>query len=80
MVVAQKNQKNDEYIFEEIILSEDDSKIVKVKPNLWYGFKCIGENKSIITNLISDLYNESEISRIGVRNNNFKYDWSVKHK
>ena len=80
MVVAKKNKKSDDYSFNEIILSEDDIKVVKVGPNLWYGFKCIGENASIITNLLSDLYDENEIQRMRVNNSLFKYDWSVRNK
>lgn len=80
MVIAQKTVFGNHYNFDEIILSEDDMKIVKVKPNIWYGFKCLGEKSSIITNFLSDLYDENEIERIKMNNNKFKYNWAIKNK
>ena len=64
--------------FDEIILSEEQSKIVSLPPNIWYGFKGLGDTDSIISNITSKPYSESEIERLDYNQFFLNYDWSIK--
>lgn len=46
------------------MLSLDSCKLIKVDPNLWYGFKGISKSTSTLMVLINGLHRESEIERM----------------
>ena len=46
----------------EIIITEDNSKILFIKPNIWFGFKGLYENNSLI-NFSNIMHDESEVLR-----------------
>tara|TARA_B100000886_G_scaffold336817_1_gene296321 strand:+ start:1622 stop:2020 length:399 start_codon:yes stop_codon:yes gene_type:complete len=46
------------------MLSLDSCKLIKVDPNLWYGFKGISKSTSTLLVLINGLHRESEIERM----------------
>ena len=58
--------------FFEVIVSEQDSKRITIKPNIYYGFKGIGE-KNLIINLINNLHDEN--SSMNKPSNYFAYEW-----
>ena len=47
---------------EEIVLNDDSNKILLIKPNIWFGFKGLSKNNSII-NISNILHQENEIIR-----------------
>ncbi len=50
------------FLSKEIILNETSKKILLIKPNIWFGFKGLSENNSII-NISNILHEENEIIR-----------------
>ena len=64
----------------EIILSNEENYIIQVPPKFWYGFKCIGDSHSLISNILSHPYNENEIERADYDSLFPKYEWSTKNK
>lgn len=58
--------------FFEVIMSEQNTKRITVKPNIYYGFKGIGE-KNLILNLINNLHDEN--SSINKPLSHLAYEW-----
>lgn len=44
----------------EVILSENDKKIIFIKPNIWFGFKGLSDNNSII-NISNIVHDDKEV-------------------
>ena len=58
-LVACKNNK-----FHKILLNKKKVGFCIIKPNIWYGFKCVGKEEAVILNFINKKYKENEIKRI----------------
>jgi dTDP-4-dehydrorhamnose 3,5-epimerase len=65
--------------FQEIILSESDSKLVVVPPLVWNGFKGLGHTSSVVANCATEPHDPEEIKRRPYNDSYFKYDWSQRH-
>ena len=59
--------------FKEIILGEKNYKILKIKPNTWFGFKSLSKTKSLIMNCSTLKHSKNEILRKNI--NQMKYKW-----
>lgn len=64
----------------EIFLGEDNYLLVKVPPQIWNGFKGIGEKKSIVANCASIVHDPLEIFRKDPFTKDIPYDWKIKHE
>lgn len=51
---------NDFKIFEEVILKETNKNILMIKPNIWFGFKGLEEENTII-NFSNIIHDENEV-------------------
>ena len=58
--------------FFEVIMSEQNTKRITVRPNIYYGFKGIGE-KNLILNLINNIHDEN--SSINKPLSHLSYEW-----
>lgn len=61
--------------YKEIILSPNNYVLVTIPPNVWNGFKGLGEGKSIIANCLTIPHNEKEMVRKSHNDQFFKYNW-----
>ena len=62
--------------FEEIILSPEKYFLITIPPNVWNGFKGIGEGESIIANCLDLPHNEREMVREDPYSKKFQYNWN----
>lgn len=58
ILIAHKNNK-----YQKILISKKKFGFFIIKPNTWYGFKCISNEESLILNLINKKFKENEILR-----------------
>ena len=61
---------------DEIILSQDNYSLITIQPSVWYSFKNIGEEISILANCTTLTHNPNEIDRIPIKNLIVPYDWN----
>ena len=59
--------------FKEIILSSDDLVRITVPPKIWYGFKGMNFDYSMILSFTDLVFDETEIERKDI--NTIKFDW-----
>ncbi|MBI5680828.1 MAG: dTDP-4-dehydrorhamnose 3,5-epimerase family protein [Methanobacterium sp.] len=64
----------------EIFIGEENYLLVKIPPNIWNGFKGIGETKAIIANCASIPHDSEEISRKDPFTTDIPYEWKKKHE
>ena len=50
-----------------ITLSEKNFGILTIPPNIWYGFKGLGKEKSLILNLCDHEHNDKEVKKINMQ-------------
>ena len=72
MIEKKSNTKNQ---YQEILLSPNDYFLVTIPPNVWNGFKGLGEKVSIIANCLTLPHNEREMVRKDPLDNYFNYIW-----
>ena len=56
--------------FKSYIIGESKYKILRIRPNTWYGFKGISKNNNLILSLINQVHNDKEMDRMNL--NDFK--------
>ena len=61
--------------FQEILLSPKNYVLVKIKPNIWNGFKGLSKEESIIANCLTLPHNEKEMVRKAPNDKFFNYEW-----
>ena len=61
--------------YQEIILSPEKYYLITIPPNIWNGFKGLGESESIIANCLNLPHNEKEMVREDPHSKKFQYDW-----
>lgn len=61
--------------FEIIEIGEKNYKRLTIKPNVWFGFKGIGQNKNLLLNLSNILHNPEETEILPIDSLNF--NWSI---
>ncbi len=63
-------------VIKEIILDNDLNYNLLSMPNgLWYSFKCIGKDASIISNIIDSPHEPEESKVLPLNTNDIPYDW-----
>ena len=67
-------------MLQEIFVGTDSYKLVKIPPNVWNGFKGIGNKPAIVANCSTLAHDPTEIKRLDPINNNIPNDWSLKHR
>jgi dTDP-4-dehydrorhamnose 3,5-epimerase len=67
-------------VVNEFFLGEHNQVLVQIPPNVWHGFKNIGETESIIVNITTHTYNykEPDEYRLPAHENHIPYDWARK--
>lgn len=62
--------------FDEIVLNDTDSYyLLSMPPGLWYSFKCISGNFSLLANIINEGHDPLESITLSLENNIIPYDW-----
>jgi dTDP-4-dehydrorhamnose 3,5-epimerase len=64
----------------ELFLGPDDYSLVVIPPDLWNGFKGMGDEPAIIADLIDIPHDQADSIRIDPHNNHIPYDWSLKER
>jgi dTDP-4-dehydrorhamnose 3,5-epimerase len=67
-------------VVNEFFLGEHNQVLVQIPPNVWHGFKNVGETESIIVNVTTHPYNykEPDEYRLPAHENHIPYDWARK--
>ena len=55
-------------------IGEDNYLRLTIPPGLWFGFKDMTENRSLITNIADIEHDDNEVDRLDI--NEIKYDWN----
>jgi dTDP-4-dehydrorhamnose 3,5-epimerase len=64
---------------EEIFLGEANYALVTVPPNVWNGFKGIGEHRAIVANCATTPHDPGETVRLDPFSGDIPYDWAIRH-
>ncbi len=64
----------------EFFLGDQNQQLVLIPPNVWHGFKNIGEAESLIVNIVTKPYSAKEPDeyRLPAHENHIPYDWARK--
>jgi dTDP-4-dehydrorhamnose 3,5-epimerase len=65
---------------QEIFLSPDNYQLVIIPPEIWNGFKGVGEFTSIVANCADFPHDPEEIERLEVKTDQIPYEWDLEHK
>jgi dTDP-4-dehydrorhamnose 3,5-epimerase len=52
-------------------------KRVKIPPNIWYGFACIGESPAILVNCVNIPHDPSDTIKLEISDNLIPYTWHL---
>lgn len=63
----------------ELFIGEENYYLVKIPPNIWNGFKCIGNKLAIVANCATLPHNPDEIKRISPFTKEIPYNWELKN-
>lgn len=63
----------------ELFIGGENYCLVKIPPNIWNGFKCIGNKLAIVANCATIPHDPNEIERINPFTNNIPYNWELKN-
>lgn len=63
----------------ELFIGEENYCLVKIPPNIWNGFKGIGNRSAIIANCATLPHNPDEIKRISPFTKEIPYNWELKN-
>ena len=61
--------------YQEIELSPQNYFLITIPPNIWNGFKGLGNDHSIIANCLNQPHDENEMVRKDPFDKKFKYNW-----
>jgi dTDP-4-dehydrorhamnose 3,5-epimerase len=63
-------------LFDELVLNDTDNYcLLSMPPRLWYSFKCISNNFSLLANIIDQLHNPDEAVNLSLTDKNIPYAW-----
>lgn len=67
-------------IVNEFFLGDHNEQLVVIPPNVWHGFKNIGETESLIVNIVTRPYDykQPDEYRLPAHENHIPYDWARK--
>jgi len=66
-------------VVKEIILSEENYKLVTIPPLIWFGFKAIGKETAFLADCATMPYDPAEIERLESSSDKIPYQWEVKN-
>ena len=64
----------------ELFVGEKNYALVKIPPQVWNGFKCIGNEPAIVANCSTLAYDPEEIVRLDPLSPDIPYDWSLRNR
>lgn len=64
---------------QEIFTGEDNYALITIPPNIWNGFKGIGEGPAIVANCATEAHDPDEIIRMDPFTDKIPYNWDIKH-
>lgn len=73
--VLYDNRKTDDPVLTEYTLSSLSYNLLSVPPNIWFGFKGLDINPSLVLNIANIEHREDELIRAPI--DSFLYDWNV---
>jgi len=64
----------------EIFFGEKNPLLVSIPPNIWHGFKAVGNKKMMVLNVATELYNYTEPDeyRLPYNSEEIDYNWDIK--
>ena len=64
----------------ELFFGEKNPLLISIPPNIWHGFKAIGDKKMMVLNIPTELYNydEPDEYRLPYDTDEIEYDWDIK--
>lgn len=64
---------------EEYVISLENPILVRIPPDVYHGFKCIGDEEAVVINTVTEPYNTSapDEYRLDAFDNNIPFDWRV---
>ncbi len=62
----------------ELFIGELNYQLVSIPPNVWNGFKGIGNKAALVANCSTEPHDPNEIERLDPRNNAIPYNWNIK--
>lgn len=77
-IVIYDNRENSptKGLFDEFILNDTNNyNLLSMPPNLWYSFKCLSENFSLLANIIDQLHKPEESKNLPILTNEIPYVW-----
>lgn len=66
-------------IIKEIILSEENYKLITVPPLIWFGFKALGKETAFLADCATMPYDSAEIERLDLFSDKIPYQWRAKN-
>ena len=73
-----KNSLTNGQIIKFKISSKNNLSMLIIPKKIWYGFKCLGIKKAKILNITNKIYNNSEILRKEINDNEVPFKWNNK--
>ena len=64
----------------ELFIGDLNYQLVSIPPNVWNGWKAIGNNIAMVANCATEPYDPNEIKRSDPIKNAIPYDWGLKWK
>jgi dTDP-4-dehydrorhamnose 3,5-epimerase len=64
----------------EYFIGEHNPTLISIPPNVFHGFKCIGQTEALVINTPTETYNPQKPDefRVHPHENDIPYDWSLK--
>tara|TARA_B100000767_G_C19265904_1_gene329204 strand:+ start:43 stop:471 length:429 start_codon:yes stop_codon:yes gene_type:complete len=75
IVVYDDRKRNKSKKISEVILGRKKHKVVKIPPRVWYGFKSLSKNISLIVNCTNKPHNEKYAIAIDFDSKTIPYKW-----
>jgi dTDP-4-dehydrorhamnose 3,5-epimerase len=63
----------------ELFLGPDDYSLVVIPPEIWSGFKGMGQPLAIVANCCTHPHDPSRTTRLDPFENDIPYDWGIRH-
>ncbi|MBN23295.1 MAG: dTDP-4-dehydrorhamnose 3,5-epimerase [Bdellovibrionaceae bacterium] len=74
-----RNYSPTQGLYQEIVLHEQESKLVTVPHGIWNGFRGLGNTPSLIANCATEPHDPEEITYKPIDDPMFNYSWEQRH-
>lgn len=64
----------------ELFIGEDSYCLIQIPPDVWNGFKAVGNKTAIIANCCTHAHGDFKSERLDPFDKDIPYDWGVKHR